>query len=262
MGRISILLTMAVGFFFVSLTALSFGYLSPDILMPAMNHSVQEIGRSSVAYLAYPFAESVVFLIVSGNLKPGQSKYRAYLLGLLAGGLTVVFASLRNIMMLGEYAYGTLYFSSYTAADLIDIDSYLQLIEAFVSIGMLCCAFASISFCLYDAAEGGPRICAEAVWIDFRRAGARGSSRFPTPFSYDEGSVRLRKRCVLYLCASDTDWGARDSLVAREGEKSKKRACPAHCQESRLRMAKMRSGRLSQVHEALWFHFRNECIFQ
>lgn len=127
-------------------------------ITPVLYNGIAPVVSGAFSVFAFPFAETVVLLCIFGSLKDSKSPYKAYFGGLLIGGISILFVSIRNILILGVNELNTLYFPSYIAISRIDIGTFLQRLEISVSIIFLIGIFIKISLCLLATSIGIAKI--------------------------------------------------------------------------------------------------------
>ena len=123
-------------------------------ILPVFDVSVSKMAGSTLFFLSYPFAECIALLCLSGSIKDGQSKYKAYILGLILGAVFLLSNSLRTILVLGQSAYISSHFPSYIALGTIQISSFIQRIESLFSGLFLMCVFVKLAVCVYCISLG------------------------------------------------------------------------------------------------------------
>ena len=123
-------------------------------IRPVLYNGIAPVVSGALSAFAFPFAETVVLLCVFDSLKETKSSYKAYFGGLLIGGTSILFVSIRNILVLGVNELNTLYFPSYIAISRIDIGTFLQRLEVSVSMIFLIGIFIKISLCLLATSIG------------------------------------------------------------------------------------------------------------
>jgi len=130
-----------------------FGYLQP-----VLNHSPGEFMQDTLYFFASPFAETVVFLGISGIIRRNDSAYRIYLPGIYIAGFALLILILRNIILLGPGMLQSSYFPSYTATRIIHIGTYFERIESVISFNYIMFGMAKIVVCLIVVAKGVARL--------------------------------------------------------------------------------------------------------
>jgi spore germination protein KB len=110
----------------------------------------------STAFSAFtfPFAETVLFLPVLGNLRKKSNPYKVYLTGLLLAGFMMLVSQICYIAVLGTTNYSILMFQTYIAVRLINIGNFLQRIEILISVLFMLGGFIKCCVCLYAAVKG------------------------------------------------------------------------------------------------------------
>ena len=129
---------------------------SIDNLRPVLDIQWPLLLRASHSAAAFPFAETVAFLMVIPFLNPRLDFKKAPLyvwLGLFVAGLPLAAASVRNTGVLGATAAIYVY-PSFEAARLIEIANVLTGMEVIILVNLLMMGFIKITITLYGAALG------------------------------------------------------------------------------------------------------------
>lgn len=137
---------------------LAVGSMDTDNIPPIMGKGLLEALKGVHSAFTFPFAETVVFLMVFSSLREKKSAYKAYIPALLIAGGVVIYISLRNIMVLGPLTIKAVYFPSYSAISRVNVGNFLQRIEIGVTIVFLLSGFIKISICLLGATKGAARV--------------------------------------------------------------------------------------------------------
>jgi spore germination protein KB len=116
------------------------------------------VAQGALSAFTFPFAESVLFLMILSNLQKKESPYKAYRWGIIIGGSMILIISMRNILVLGADIAELLYFPSYIAVTRINVANFLQRLEIAVSIVFVVCVWVKLSICLLASAKGVARI--------------------------------------------------------------------------------------------------------
>lgn len=123
-------------------------------LMPIMGTGLKKTVVGSLSSIAFPFAETVVFMCTFDVLKKGESVYKAYLFGAGIGGILLLSAVLRNITTLGVPMIEISYFPSYITARLVNVGDFLTRIEGIIAINLTLCGIVKIAVCIIAASHG------------------------------------------------------------------------------------------------------------
>lgn len=132
--------------------------MDPDNIQPILEKGFGIVLKGVFTSFAYPFGESVVFLLVFSALKDNKSSYRSYIPALLISGMILTYTALRNIMIMGPLTLETVYFPAYAAISRINVGNFLQRLEIGVTIVFLLSGFIKVSVCLLGATKGLTRI--------------------------------------------------------------------------------------------------------
>ena len=123
-------------------------------LQPLLAHSPATILKDAVNGLAFPFAETVLFISVFSSVG-GRKKFGGlYLTAMSVAGGVLMLLLLECIMIMGFPFAKTLYFPSYEGVGAIDIGHFLSRIEVLVSGNFIVFCCAKVSVCLYTACLG------------------------------------------------------------------------------------------------------------
>lgn len=124
-----------------------------DYLKPVLGNGMQPVLSGVFQALAFPFAETILFVSVFQALKTKKSPYKVFLGGLLFTGVVIAVSTFRNIVMLGSYL-DKLYFPSYVAVSRVSIGDFVQRVEVAVVIIFVFGAFLKYSVCLLTLCQG------------------------------------------------------------------------------------------------------------
>lgn len=122
--------------------------------LPIFQEGIAPVLKGALAAATFPFAETVIFLMVCDSFKSKKSPYKILLIGLgFSGSLLVIFA-IRNILVIGPEMLARSYFPSYTALSIIEAGEFAQRIETAVTVSFLITGFIKISLCILAASKG------------------------------------------------------------------------------------------------------------
>ena len=123
-------------------------------VLPMMTHDFSAMGSATLKLFTFPFAETVLFLTAADSIKKSDNPYKIYLYGICIGAAILMFALLRNIMILGSPMLEKSYFPSYTAVRIINIAELFSRIEMSIFYNFILAGIAKISICLFAAVKG------------------------------------------------------------------------------------------------------------
>lgn len=123
-------------------------------LKPVLYDGLQPVLNASFGLFSFPFAETVLFLCLMGNLRKNGSSYKVYYASLLIGGTVLLIISVRSVLVLGIPTKQIQNFASYAASRLIKIGSFFQRIEASVAIVFIISGYTKTTVCLFTACKG------------------------------------------------------------------------------------------------------------
>ncbi|KXG74734.1 GerAB/ArcD/ProY family transporter [Thermotalea metallivorans] len=127
-------------------------------IRPVLYDGLAPVIRGAVDAFAFPFAETVVFMMVLSSVKEKKSPYRIYLMGLFFGGLLTFSVSLTEMLVLGPDIHAASFFPSHTAVTKINIAGLIHRLELISIISTYTAAFVKLSICLLAAAKGLAKI--------------------------------------------------------------------------------------------------------
>jgi len=136
-----------------TITLLSISQFDYNNLKPFLYEGWGTVLDSAFSGFTTPFAEVVLFLVFLGRLNKQGSPYKAYLWGLLIGGLVILTATLRTVLILGA-EYTIHYFPISASIRLIRIGDFIQRIEMILFIFYELTGFLKYTICLYAAIKG------------------------------------------------------------------------------------------------------------
>lgn len=154
LGRFSQLIIVFLAFIIIVSPLLSMKEASFNNLRPFLYNGIKPIFSAAFSAFSFPFAETVLFLIVFNLDKKTNNSYKIYYYALTLSGFSILLITLRNVIVLGVDFIDYLYFPSYSAVSLTNIGNFLQRIEVIVSVVFLFSGFVKISVCLLAVCKG------------------------------------------------------------------------------------------------------------
>ncbi|MFL0248638.1 GerAB/ArcD/ProY family transporter [Candidatus Clostridium stratigraminis] len=159
-GRFSSVLIYLFIFTVILTISLSFYQMKIDNIRPFMYEGIAPIMRGAFSAFAFPYAESVIFLMLFSNSKSRYSNFRVFWLAILLGGITLGILAVRNTMFAGTEVLEKNYFPAYIVVSEIKLGNFIQRIETTVVIAFLVAGFIKVSCCTLAACKGVARIFA------------------------------------------------------------------------------------------------------
>lgn len=154
LARCSVVFTIILSIFLIGITCLSINRLDFDNIRPFMYDGLTPILRGTFSAFSFPFAETVIFLMLFSSLKTRKSPVKVYWIGLLLSGIGLVIISIRNIMFVGVDTLSKNYFPSYIVVSRISVGEFLQRIETLIILSFLLAGFIKVCCCLLAACKG------------------------------------------------------------------------------------------------------------
>lgn len=151
-----VIVFFVLGFVLISVLLASSNMNSTNIL-PVMDKGLVPIAKGSLGVISFPFAETVVFLLVFPALRKGVSAKKMWLKGLLIGGSVILVTSLADILVLGASAEDS-YFPTYTMLSTVHYGEFLQRLEVIAGIVFVLGVFSKLSILLFATCRSAGRL--------------------------------------------------------------------------------------------------------
>lgn len=152
-GRWSSLTLPVVVSFIVLTTLLLIPQLNASNLLPILENSSKFL-KGAFDSFSFPFAETIIFLLVISRFKSRASSFKIYFWGLLLAGGILLIITVRNMAVLGPDLLDSSYFPSHIVSRRIDVTDFLQRLEILVAVIFVFAGFTKISLCLLAACKG------------------------------------------------------------------------------------------------------------
>lgn len=154
LGRWSLIIFVLIisNVFFTILLALD--TINMTNLQPMLTYSPRDITTNGFLFGSISFGETVLAMTIFGNLKQGESPYKAYFTGFIGGMLILGFILIRNLLILGPEMIQIVKFASYMAARIIHFGSFFERIESLISFNLILLGLTKIALCLTAASLG------------------------------------------------------------------------------------------------------------
>ncbi|QEK11222.1 GerAB/ArcD/ProY family transporter [Crassaminicella thermophila] len=144
---------ISIVFFFMAVFML-IPEMDLDNIQPVLYKGIKPVLRGSFSTFSFPFAETIVFLLSIFSLKSKKNYCKAYIKGLLIGGIVLVIAQFTQISVLGEHIYGATYFPGRDSVSKIDIGNFIQRVEIIAFVALFIPSFVKLCICLLAASNG------------------------------------------------------------------------------------------------------------
>lgn len=155
LGRLTdFVLPLLIFIFFITIL-LGTPQMQIERIKPMLYNGWKPILKGAFDLFSFPFTETAIFVVLFSSLDQKRSSpNKIFFYGLLIGGGILIFAVIRNILILGVPSISYLYFPSYSAVSIISIGDFLQRIEVIVSLTLFITCFIKSSICLLAASIG------------------------------------------------------------------------------------------------------------
>lgn len=142
-----------IAFLLIALTASS-KYIDFKNLQPIMYDGFQPVLKGAVAVTSFPFAETVVFLLVFPTFKKSTSPYKVYLYGLYFGGILLLLISILAILAFGPEYIHTLTYPIYEVLSIFKIGTFINRMEILGAAVFCLAIFLKVTILLCGACKG------------------------------------------------------------------------------------------------------------
>lgn len=146
----------------ISFLVISVLLVSPNMnlsnLLPVYDNGIIPIVKGALGVVTFPFAETVVFLLVFPAFKKGISTNKVFLKGLLIGGGIILITSLTDMLVLGSTLAENMYYPTFTTMSTAHFGDFLQRFEIIAAIVFITAVFLKISILLFAASNGTAKL--------------------------------------------------------------------------------------------------------
>ena len=140
--------------FIVAITVIfSVNIFDKTFFYPILNNPPAVSFFGAYETLAFPLAETVIFLDLLYYIKKEANLYKMYILGVSIGSLLLIIVMTRNILVLGPDLIEISYFPSFSAAKAIQTGKILQRIEGTIAINFVLGGITKITVCMLFATK-------------------------------------------------------------------------------------------------------------
>lgn len=135
-------------------------------LQPVMNHSFSDISEGVLYFVAFPFCELIVFLMVFPAVIQKGSMRKDYMVSVFVGAAAMFVMVFIALSVLGPYMTEHHLYATYAMVKKINIGDFLQRVEVILVVGFVLSTYFKCVLCLYAFAAG------LAEWLKLRAYGA------------------------------------------------------------------------------------------
>ncbi len=158
LGRWSLIICIIIAANIALTLMFSFQVMDITHILPILDHPIADIASDAFTVGSIAVGETVMALIVLGNLKKGKSPYGVYLPGILIGVMLFALIILRNIVILGPDMEQAAKFSTYMAVRIIEVGDFFERIESSISFVYILLGITKTTLFLSGAAMGIARL--------------------------------------------------------------------------------------------------------
>lgn len=144
--------------FLVISTLLVIPRMDINNLLPVYADGAVPIAKGALGVVAFPFAETVVFLLVFPAFKKSVMVKKVYLIGLLIGGLAILISSVTDMLVIGPTMAKNTYYPTYATMATVHFGEFLQRFEIIAAIVFIITVFLKLTVLLFATTNGVVRI--------------------------------------------------------------------------------------------------------
>lgn len=146
-----------IGFLLISILLVSQN-MNFSNLLPVLENGLIPVAKGAFGVITFPFAETVVFLLVFPAFKKGTSVKKMLIKGLVIGGAVILVTSMTDMMVLGCNVVENVYYPTYTTMATVHYGDFVQRLEVFAAIVFIIAVFLKITILLFAASKGAAKI--------------------------------------------------------------------------------------------------------
>lgn len=123
--------------------------MKTENIFPIFAKGMKPVLLASYGSIGTPFLQLFLFLILIPYVNAPEKTGKAFIVGVLIGGMVIFFITLASILVLGSEPMERLYFPSYTMAKTISIANIIERIESFLAAIWFISVYMKISLTFY-----------------------------------------------------------------------------------------------------------------
>ncbi|WP_438347374.1 GerAB/ArcD/ProY family transporter [Paenibacillus sp. FA6] len=128
-------------------------FLSPQAkmenLLPILENGIKPILHGSLSFIAFPFLELFVFIMIFPYINQVKPIRRGFLQGALLGGIVLIILVVISILVLGADVTSRTIYPSYSLARRVSIGQFFERMEAMVALLWMLTIFMKTTFYFY-----------------------------------------------------------------------------------------------------------------
>ncbi len=118
-------------------------------LFPVLGYGIKPVLRAAIPVIGTPYMELVVFLMFLPVVSNLQKARKAFLVGVLIGGVVLIIISLLSVLVLGADLTARHIYPSYTLAKKISIGNFLERLEVIMAGIWFITIYFKLAICFY-----------------------------------------------------------------------------------------------------------------
>lgn len=158
MGRWALIVVGTIGITLLITVPLALDIMSITNIMPILKSDFRELLSVAFTGCMIAFAETMLVMVGFGDLKKGESPYKVYCIGLALGGLLILTAVLRNVLILGKEMVSASVFPGYVAARVAKPGSFIERIESITAFNHVLLGISKCAICIKVVSVGIGRL--------------------------------------------------------------------------------------------------------
>lgn len=154
LGRFSEIIFIIPIIFEIAAILLILPKMNINNIRPVLYNGIQPVIKGAFLSFTFPFAYMVGLPLALSCFKTNNSPYKAYLSGLLIGGIIIFAVSLTDILVMGAAASESLYYPTYIAVSKIKVGSFIQRLEMISAIIFMIGGFIETAIWIMASSKG------------------------------------------------------------------------------------------------------------
>lgn len=122
-------------------------------LLPVIVNGISPIANASYSYISFPSLEYILFLMILPKVEQGWDRSKAYLQGVVLGGLVLLVITLLCLLVMGSEMTASNIYASFELAKIIKIGEFVQRIEVIIAVIWFVTSFCKLIICFYTMVE-------------------------------------------------------------------------------------------------------------
>ncbi|MGF7049602.1 spore germination protein KB [Paenibacillus sp. DS2015] len=128
-------------------------FLSPQAefekIQPILENGIKPVLQGTISFIAFPFMELVVFLMITPYVNQAKKLKNGFLQGALLGGVVLIILIVISLLVLGPSQTSRIIYPSYSLARRVSVGSFFERVEAMLALTWLLTMFMKSTLYFY-----------------------------------------------------------------------------------------------------------------